>query len=261
MSRLEKMSVIVTGGASGIGLATAALLVERRARVMIVDLKQPAVAAALERLRALDGPPAVGETCDVRSADDCQRMATAAAEQFGRVDALVHCAGILRRSGSRPRPLHELEVDEYDAVVDTNLKGTFLVNRAVLKPMIAQRDGQIINLSSTSGRKGRPLDSVYSASKAGVIALSESIAEEVRAFGIRVQVLIPDAVDTPLWQQNGAIGAAPPQSLPAERVAEVIAFCLSMPPDMVCENLVINPFRTRVGRRGVAASRSESNAT
>lgn len=260
MSRLENMSVVVTGGASGIGLATARLLVEQRARVMIADVQQAALEGALEQLRTLPRPTASAERCDVGNAEDCQRLADAALAQFGAIDALVHCAGILRPAGCRPRPLHELEVAEYDAVVSTNLTGTFLMNRAVLKPMIAARAGQIVNLSSTSGRRGRPLDSIYSASKAGVIALSESVAEEVRPFGIRVQVLIPDAVDTPLWRQNGALGAAPPQALAPQRVAEVIAFCLAMPADIVCENLVVQPFRTRVARRGGAGARSESHA-
>jgi NAD(P)-dependent dehydrogenase (short-subunit alcohol dehydrogenase family) len=130
-------------------------------------------------------------------------------------------------------------------VVGTNLKGTFLVNRAILQKLLPQRAGQIVNLSSTSGRQGRPLDSVYSASKAGVIGLSESIAEEVRPFGIRVQVILPDAVDTPLWQQNGPLTLPPPGSLPPERVAEVIALCLALPPDMTLENIVIEPFRKR----------------
>jgi NAD(P)-dependent dehydrogenase (short-subunit alcohol dehydrogenase family) len=261
IERLENMSVIVTGGASGIGLATAQLLARYRARVLVADLKEQAVAECVEQLKAEGASQVAGQACDVRSAGDCQQLVETAVARLGRIDALVHCAGILRPSGSRPRPLHELEDAEYEAVVDTNLKGTFLVNRAALRPMIAQRSGQIINLSSTSGRKGRPLDSVYSASKAGVIALSETIAEEVRAFGIRVQVLMPDAVDTPLWKQNGAVSAAPPQSLPPERVAELIAFCLALPPDTICDNLVIAPFRTRVGRRGGAAARSESNAT
>lgn len=259
MLRLQTMSVIVTGGASGIGKATCGLLAQYGARVTLADLRAEAVELALSEINRPGQPTARALACDVRQAADCRRVVDAAVQHFGRVDALVHCAGILRPSGSRPRPLHELEDAEYDAVMDTNLKGTFLMNRAVLRPMIAQRGGQIVNLSSTSGRKGRPLDSVYSASKAGMIALSESIAEEVRAFGVRVQVLMPDAVDTPLWRQNGTVTAAPPQSLPPERVAELIAFCLALPADTICENLVIAPFRTRVGRRAPAAARSESH--
>jgi 3-oxoacyl-[acyl-carrier protein] reductase len=173
----------------------------------------------------------------------------------------VHCAGILRPPGSRPLPMHELEESEYNAVIDTNLKGTFQVNRAALRTMVKQRSGQIVNVSSTSGRKGRPLDSVYSASKAGVIALSESIAEEVRPFGVRVQLIIPDAVDTPLWEQNGVIAKSPPGALPPQRVAELILFCLSLPADTVCENLVIAPFRTRIGKRAAPINDQQSAPT
>ena len=141
--------------------------------------------------------------------------------------------------------MHELDEAEYEIVIDTNLKGTFLANRAVLRKMLPRKRGQIVNVSSTSGQKGRPLESLYSASKAGVIGLSESIAEEVRMFGIRVQVVLPDAVDTPFGEQNGPTPVAPPGSLPPERVAEVIAMCLSLPPDTTCARLVIEPFRKR----------------
>ena len=261
IQRLKDMSVIVTGGASGIGRATAEMLAQCGAQVMVADLKQGNVDLAVAEIKRTEQGAVRGVACDVRRSADCEHAVNAAVEYFGRLDALVHCAGILRPAGSRPRPLHELDDDEYDAVVETNLKGTFLMNRAALRPMIAQRNGQIVNLSSTSGRKGRPLDSVYSASKAGVIALSESAAEEVRAFGVRVQVILPDAVDTPLWKQNGAVSAAPPQSLPAERVAELVVFCLALSPDTTCENLVIAPFRTRIGRRAGAAARSDSHVS
>ena len=242
------MRVIVTGGASGIGRATVELLVARYARVMLVDLSPERVAATVTELSAKDHPAPIGSSCDVRNADDCDRMAEEADRKLGAIDALVHCAGILRPPGGRPRPLYELDEQEYEAVIGTNLKGTFLVNRAVLRKMLPRKCGQIVNLSSTSGQKGRPLDSLYSASKAGVIGLSESIAEEVRMFGIRVQVILPDAVDTPLWKQNGPLPVAPPGSLPPERVAEVIAMCLSLPPDTTCARLVIEPFRKRKTR-------------
>jgi len=186
----------------------------------------------------------------VRHAEDCDRIAAEAKSRWGRIDALVHCAGVLRPAGGRPRPLYEIDDEEYDFVIGTNLRGTFLMNRAVLREMVPRKSGQIVNLSSTSGRRGRALDSVYSASKAGVIGLSESIAEEVRPFGIRVQVLLPDAVDTPLWEQNGPL-PPPPGSLPAERVAEVIAFSLALPEDTFCANLVVAPLSVkRMRRRG-----------
>ena len=255
---LKDMRVIVTGAASGIGRATAELFVARYARVMVVDRRPERVAATVSELSTDGHPTPIGFSCDVRDADDCDRMAEEAEKKLGAIDALVHCAGILRPPGGRPQPLHELGEDEYEAVIGTNLKGTFLVNRAVLRKMLPRKFGQVVNLSSTSGQKGRPLDSLYSASKAGVIGLSESIAEEVRGFGIRVQVLLPGAVDTPLWKQNGPLPVAPPSSLPPERVAEVIAMCLSLPPDITCERLVIEPFQRRKTRKRTSGKTSAS---
>ncbi|WP_010581733.1 SDR family oxidoreductase [Schlesneria paludicola] len=258
MISFQNMSVVVTGGASGIGLATARLLLEQGAKVLLADLRQNAVAFAMAQLAECvpnyEESQLSGQACDVRNAADCDNLADKAHERFGTVDAVVHCAGILRMANSRPLPLHELEDSEYNAVVDTNLKGTFLCNRAFLRGMTSRRHGQIVNVSSTSGRKGRAFDSVYSASKAGVIALSESMAEEVRPFNVRVQVILPDAVDTPLWQQNNVVQSAPAGALPPERVAQMILFCLSLPPDTICENLVISPFRSRLGKRSAGAA-------
>lgn len=239
--------VVVTGGASGIGRATVALLASMSAKVLLSDLRPEAVEQAATDLGV------VGEACDVRDAAACNRLIDTAVERLGGLDALVHCAGVLRTPGTRPRPLHELEDDEYDTVIGVNLRGAFLMNRAALRAMLPHKSGQIINISSTSGRQGRPLDSLYSASKAGVIALSESVAEEVRRFGIRVQVLLPDAVDTPLWEQNGPQQSAPAGALDAARIAEVIAMCLALPPDVRLDNLVISP--AKPARRSPAAQR------
>lgn len=244
MNPLADKGVIVTGGASGIGRATVELLLGAGANVLIVDLRQEPIDEALAELQNTGGGAVYGCAADVRRKEDCDRFVAVAGEKLGKIDALVHSAGILRPPGGRPRALHETDEEEYDAVVGTNLRGTFLVNRAVLRVMVAQKSGQVINISSTSGKKGRPLDSVYSASKAGVIGLSESAAEEVRPYGIRVQVILPDAVATPLWDQNGPL-PPPPGALPAERVAEVILFCLSLPEDTMCENLVVAPLAMR----------------
>jgi NAD(P)-dependent dehydrogenase (short-subunit alcohol dehydrogenase family) len=133
---------------------------------------------------------------------------------------------------------------EWDEVIDTNLKGTFLSNHAVLPTMIRQRRGQIVNISSTSGRQGRAYDSAYCASKFGVIGLSEALAQEVLQYNIRVQVILPDAVDTPLWHQNGPI-PRPAGALPVARVADLIVYLLKLPGDCLLVNPVIAPFRTR----------------
>jgi NAD(P)-dependent dehydrogenase (short-subunit alcohol dehydrogenase family) len=110
--------------------------------------------------------------------------------------------------------------------------------------MLRQREGQIVNLSSTSGRRGRALDGPYCASKFGVIGLTESLAEEVRTRGIKVLAILPDAVDTPLWKQNGPV-AVPKDSLAPERVADLILYVLNLPRDTILDHLTISAFRTR----------------
>jgi NAD(P)-dependent dehydrogenase (short-subunit alcohol dehydrogenase family) len=189
-------------------------------------------------------------TLNVRDEEDMETMAARTLEKFGQIDLLVHCAGILRVAGSGPRFLHQVSLEEWETVIDTNLKGTFLSNRAVLSAMIKQHSGQIINISSTSGLKGRAFDSVYCASKFGVIGLSESLAEEVRQYGIKVQVILPDAVDTPMWDQNGPV-QAPKDSLPPERISSLIIFLISLPDDTVLSNLIINPYRARRRKKKV----------
>jgi 3-oxoacyl-[acyl-carrier protein] reductase len=237
--------VIVTGGASGIGRATCRAMARKGAGLVAVDVNQGGLDELLGTLKAeAPGLEALGLALNVRLEQDMQEMASRTLERFGRIDILVHCAGILRIKGSRPQFLHQVSLEEWDVVMDTNLKGTFLSNRAVIPAMIQQRQGQIFNISSTSGLKGRPLDSVYSASKFGVVGISEALAEEVRQYGIKVQVILPDAVDTPMWEQNAPI-QAPDSSLAPERVADLICYLAALPRDTVFSNLVMLPFKFR----------------
>jgi NAD(P)-dependent dehydrogenase (short-subunit alcohol dehydrogenase family) len=111
--------------------------------------------------------------------------------------------------------------------------------------MTRQRAGAIVNISSVSGRTGRAFDAAYCASKFGVIGLSESLAEEVRQYGIRVSVVLPDAVDTPMWDQNLRIIPRPPHLLRPERVAQLILILLTLPADTILVNPVIAPFQGR----------------
>jgi NAD(P)-dependent dehydrogenase (short-subunit alcohol dehydrogenase family) len=177
---------------------------------------------------------------DVSQEPDVSKLFHFVLSRLGRVDILVCSAGILRTSGV-PRPASDLSLDEWDRVIDVNLTGTFLCNREAVRIMIRQRRGQIINMSSMSGLRGHALDSAYCASKFGVIGLSESIAEEVRRFGIRVQTVLPDVVATPLWAQNGLL-PAPYDSLPAERVADFITFLATLPEDSILINPVLGRF-------------------
>lgn len=239
---------IVTGGSGGIGRAVTLALARRGCSVAVVDRDAARIREVCDLVAALGNgqgaaPPTLGLTLDVTDEAAMQEMAGRVVETLGRIDILVTCAGILRYPGSLPKPMVQLAEHEWDAVIDVNLKGVFLSNRAVLPAMMQQRSGTIINVSSTSGRQGRAHDSAYCASKFGVIGLTESLAEEVRPHGIRAQTVLPDAVDTPLWDQNGPI--RPEHALPAERVGELVAFMAALPPDTIMAAPVIAPFRAR----------------
>ncbi len=250
---------VVTGGAGGIGAATCRSLAGGGASVVIADRSQSAVDALQQEL-AVDFPEQkfAGLALDVTSEADMEEMARLTQEQFGSIDFLVTCAGILRAPGTLPKPMLQVESEEWDIVINVNLKGVFLSNKAVLPAMMAQREGCIINVASTSGRQGKAHDSTYCASKFGVMGLSESLAEEVRPYGIKVQTVLPDAVDTPLWEQNGPI--KPEHALAAERVGELILTMAMLPADTILVAPVIAPFRTR-RRKKKTASPDESQAS
>ena len=120
--------------------------------------------------------------------------------------------------------------------------------------MLQRSTGDIINISSTSGRQGRPFDAAYCASKFGVVGFSESLAEEVGRLGIRVQTLLPDAVDTALWEQSGSAALKPRAMLSADRVAEVVLYLLTLPRDAFLLNPL--PYSLRPRGRRAAVDRS-----
>jgi NAD(P)-dependent dehydrogenase (short-subunit alcohol dehydrogenase family) len=252
--RLGGRVAIVTGGAGGLGKATCLALAAEGAHVVMVDRPGEALERAWTELEAVRGrpePAGLALGLDVTREADMTRMATETAERLGRIDLLVTCAGILRAPGTLPKPVADTTPEEWQVVLDVNLTGVFLSNRAVLPTMIAQRDGLIINVSSTSGRQGRAHDGPYCASKFGVAGLSEALAEEARPRGVKVQAIFPDAVDTPLWDQNGPI--KPEHALPPERVADLIVYMATLPADTLLVAPAIAPFRTRRRRPKPAA--------
>ena len=243
--RFSDQVAIVTGGSSGIGRATCLALARVGASVVVVGKTSARVAQTVTDLERLGSECKVsGLVLDVRVEKDMNEMVHRTLERFGRVDIMVASAGIGRGTSSGrllPYSVATMPTQEWHEVLDTNLKGVFLSNRAVLRTMIKQRKGSIINVSSArGGRFGSPYASAYCASKFGVVGLSESLAEEVRPFGIKVHVLLPDATHTPILGE-GAAAQRFGRSMPPERIADLILHILLQPEDTVMVKPLIMP--------------------
>lgn len=247
--------VVITGGTAGIGHAVAKALAPTGASLVLIGRStERARDAAQSVASAMRGGDVVGWAFDVRDEEDMSRMATMTLERFGRIDMLVAAAGVLRVRAGHLRTAIDTPVEEWDEILDINLKGTYLSNRAVLPAMIRQRAGVIINVSSTSGRRGYAFDSAYCASKFGVIGLSQALAEEVRHHGVRVETVLPGAIDTQMWDQNGPI-PKPTDRVSAREVARLVVVLASMPADTVCPEMVIEPLKRHEPPRWLAQRR------
>lgn len=220
---------VVTGGSSGIGKAVCCALAAEGISLVVVGRDQARLDRALTEIRASRTPShasiVIGMSLDVGKEQDMAAMVGQTMARFGRIDILVTCAGILRPPHSRPQSLEKTPLPDFQAVLRTNLTGIFLSNRAVLKPMVQQRFGVIINVASLSGRKALPLDAPYCASKFAVIGLTEALAEEVSPYGIHVHALLPGNTDTPIWGQNQILPKAV-RVIPVERVAKTVVFLI-----------------------------------
>jgi 3-oxoacyl-[acyl-carrier protein] reductase len=190
--RFAGRTAIVTGGASGLGLETARRLVREGASVVLWDLNGETLARAKQEIRAR----AVFEL-DVSDSDAVAKAAIESAKILGRIDILIASAGITGAT----QPVHEFSIESWKRVIDVNLNGLFYCCREVVPFMLRNGYGRIVNVASVAGKEGNPNASAYSASKAGVIGFTKSLAKEVATQGILVNCVTPATFESPILNQ------------------------------------------------------------
>ena len=192
---LKGSVAIVTGGARGIGRGIAYELAKEGARIAIADL--PATAAdrdeTIAEIKRL-GSDAIGIDVDVRDWAQTQAMAQRAIDHFGQIDVLVNNAGVIKIG-----PVVAFAEEDWDLIMDVNLKGVFLCSKAVVGHMAQRRIGRIVNLSSIAGKRGRAFASAYATSKWGVIGFTQSLAYEMAPANVTVNAICPGEVATYMW--------------------------------------------------------------
>jgi NAD(P)-dependent dehydrogenase (short-subunit alcohol dehydrogenase family) len=189
---LDGRHAVISGGGQGLGFAMAKRMIESGARVTLWDMDDAVLAKACEAL----GSAAAGEVVDVSDWDQVAR-ARAATLARGQVDIIVNSAGIAGPAA----PLENYDIAMWRRIIDINLTGTFLVNRAFVPDMKAQNYGRIVNIASIAGKEGNPNASAYSASKAGVIGLTKSLGKELAGFNIAVNCITPATAQTRILEQ------------------------------------------------------------
>ena len=205
--RLGGKVAIVTGGSRGIGYAIASRLAEDGASLVISARDAERLDRAVKEIEGRGGE-VLGVVADAAKREDADKLADAAKQRFGRVDILVNNAGI-----TRDALFIRMKDDDWDSVLDVNLRGPFLLTRAVAKMMVRQKSGRVIHITSTAGAMGNAGQANYSAAKAGLIGFTKALARELAHWSITVNAVAPGLIETDL---SAAVPAAARESLIAQ---------------------------------------------
>jgi len=224
---------VVTGAGRGIGAAIAVTL-SRLGASVVVSGRTPAHLEQTSHTITQAGNRAESVHCDVSSAHSVQDLAEHVQKKYRRLDILVNNAGI----GGFSCPLHQLPLEDWDGILNTNLRGVFYTIRALAPLMIQARSGHIINISSLAGKNALPNGAAYAASKWGLNGLSYSVAEELRAYNIRVAVICPGSTNTALSPHEGK---NPSRMLQPDDVAHAVRMLVTQSPQSFASEVLLRP--------------------
>ena len=244
MKQLKNKTAIITGASSGIGEATAHVLSEEGMNLVLAARREDRLNELKEKIESNGGKAIVVKT-DVTERDQVDNMAQKAKDKFGSIDILINNAGLMPLS-----LMKNLHVDEWDQMIDVNLKGVLYCIAAVLPTMRDQQKGHIVNISSVAGRKVMPGSAVYSATKFGVRAISEGLRQELSpSDNIRITAIEPGAVDTELMDTitdeemkdlvEESFGNI--KTLESEDIAESIRYAVTQPNHVDVSEILIMP--------------------
>jgi NADP-dependent 3-hydroxy acid dehydrogenase YdfG len=246
-NNIDGKVVVITGASSGLGEAAARLLSAQGATIVLgarrVDRLQ-SLAGALTRA----GGKALAVATDVVHREQVEQLVEAAVHTYGRIDVMINNAGLMPQA-----PLERLKVDEWDRMIDVNIKGVLYGIAAALPHMQRQKSGHFINVSSVAGHRVGPGFAVYAATKFAVRALSEGLRQEVKPYNVRTTVISPGAVATELPNSVTDPGAAErirkfyaDVAVPADSFARAVAFAISQPDEVDVNEILFRPTRQEV---------------
>jgi NAD(P)-dependent dehydrogenase (short-subunit alcohol dehydrogenase family) len=235
MNEIENKVVVVTGAGRGIGRAIAVELCQMGARAVVASRSTGELDETVRLVQAAGGQ-ATSIPTDVRKEDEVRLLLEQAVTQFGPVDIWVNAAGV-----GVTGPVVEFTDEDYDSILETNLKSVFFASRLLLPSMIERKTGHIINIASIAGKVGSANLAVYCASKFGLVGFTQALAEEVRQFGIRVSLICPGSTDTAFMGSSGKASKARDRMLAPADVAHAVRMLVTQAPNSFISEVIIRP--------------------
>ncbi len=243
-NNIQGKVVVITGASSGLGEATARDLSAQGATVVLGARRADRIKSLADDLTRRGGK-ALAVPTDVIHSEQVKKLVDRAVQAYGRIDVMINNAGLMPQS-----PLERLRIDEWDRMIDVNIKGVLYGIAAALPHMKQQKSGHIINVSSVAGHKVRAGGAVYAATKHAVLALSEGLRQEVKPYNIRTTVISPGAVATELPNSISEPDVAEgfhkfyeAFAIPADSFARAVAFAISQPEDVDVNEILFRPTR------------------